>query len=1147
MAELAGLLALRWYNLAEASSLEVGFDELADSLALCVPTLRFTGHRSVMDFLEQLNPQQERAVTASEGPILVLAGPGSGKTRVLTSRVAWLVLEHDVAPWRIVAVTFTNKAAREMRERLEQLLGPSRARSLTLGTFHATCARILRREAEAAGIPRDYVIFDSDDQRRLIKQALEDLNLDDKQYRPRALHSAISNAKSELAPPEAYATHSYYGEIVKRVYERYQALLAANGGLDFDDLLMLTALMFRRNPEVLARYQDQYRHILVDEFQDTNQAQYTLLRQLSARHHNLFCVADEDQCVPGSTLVSTSEGPRSVETLTAPARLQVAAGRGATMETEDWERRSRQYQGPIVRITTQRGYQLAATPNHVVFARMGEDTDHFYVYLMHQDGRGYRIGLVQSARRDGIHGTPITGLAVRGNQEKADKVWILKVCDDRAEATFWEQYFAFEYGIPTTVFFTTGRNMAVDQTFVDELYSRIDTAARAQRLMADLSISPEHPHHRPKGIAGDRHPTRIAIQVRMFGDHRRTETSPWHAHRGYANTSDTDLKQTMIERGYSPLPGRRGTWKVGWSNLDYGTVLRMAEEVAQDGGGLEIASAAFVTDTKSPGGVTRKFDLHPISQLHPGMIVPVEVDGRIVDDEVAQVDWEEYAGIVYDLNVDKVHNYVANGIVVHNSIYRWRGADYRNIRRLRNDHPDIETYLLERNYRSTQTILDAARAVIRRNRDRVEKNLFTDRQGGPEVVVHEAYDQDDEAQFVVDTVAELVAREDRNPGDFAVMYRTNAQSRALEDAFVRAGLPYKLVGATRFYSRREVKDLLAFLRLVQNPDDDLSMARVMNIPPRGIGQKTRTALEEASRKHDTSVYQVLRRVRSPDNPGPDLWTRAERSVLEFLEMLEGWIAARAELTVAELINRVLEDTGYADYLRDGSDEGEERWANVLELRNVASDYDNHSLTEFLTDVALVSDVDNLSSEVDAPTLLTLHSAKGLEFPVVFITGLEEGLLPHSRSFDEPEEMAEERRLTYVGLTRAEDRLFLTYAFRRTRYGSSEASVPSRFLEDIPDELTAGSWQGARRDVRQEETMWERPSPRRRSAQAVAFDETPGRPEFHAGQRVVHDAFGEGIVLESRVQGDDEIVTVNFEEGGEKRLMVSFAPMEVVGD
>jgi DNA helicase II / ATP-dependent DNA helicase PcrA len=723
-----------------------------------------------MNFLSQLNPQQQEAVAAPDGPVLVLAGPGSGKTRVLTSRVAWLVLEHDVAPWRVMAVTFTNKAAREMRERLERLLSPAQARSLTLGTFHATCARILRREAEAAGIPRDYVIFDSDDQQRLVKQALKDLNLDEKRYRPRSVHSAISHAKNELTPPKAYTSSSYYGEIVKRVYERYQEMLRANNGLDFDDLLMVTAQMFKRNPDVLATYQERYRHILVDEFQDTNQAQYVLLRQLSGQRHNLFCVADEDQ-----------------------------------------------------------------------------------------------------------------------------------------------------------------------------------------------------------------------------------------------------------------------------------------------------------------------------------------------------------------------------------SIYAWRGADYRNIRRLRDEHPDIAVFLLEQNYRSTQTILDAAQAVIRHNRDRIDKELFTERGRGPEVVVHEAYDQDEEARFVVDTIAQSVAQEGRSPGDFAVMYRTNAQSRALEDAFVRAGLPYRLVGATRFYARREIKDLIAFLRLIHNPDDEVSMARVINVPSRGIGSKTVEALEKASRARNVSVYQILKRIKDPQAEGPDLWSRSEKAALDFLDMLEGWIAASDELTVAQLIARVLEDTDYAGYLRDGSDEGEERWANVLELRNVAADYgeqpEDSSLTEFLTDVALVSDVDSLSGTVEAPTLLTLHSAKGLEFPVVFITGLEEGLLPHSRAFDEPEEMAEERRLTYVGLTRAEDRLYLTHTFRRMRYGSSEESVPSRFLDDIPVDLTTGV-HGRQR--------WGRSRPNRlRGRERTKVISSPSQARFQSGQSVRHDAFGEGVIIGVRVQGDDQIVTVNFEDVGKKRLMASLAPMEVV--
>jgi len=719
-----------------------------------------------VDLIKGLNPQQQKAVTASDGPVLVLAGPGSGKTRVLTYRVAYLVQELDMAPWRVMAVTFTNKAAREMQERLEQLLGPSRGRSLTLGTFHAICARILRREAEAAGISRDYAIFDADDQLRLIRQAIRDLNLDDKRYRPQAVHGAISRAKNELVPPEAYSTGSYFGEVVKRIYERYQALLAANSGLDFDDLLMVTVRMLGQRPDVLVKYQERYCHVLVDEFQDTNQAQYALLRQLSGLHHNLFCVADEDQ-----------------------------------------------------------------------------------------------------------------------------------------------------------------------------------------------------------------------------------------------------------------------------------------------------------------------------------------------------------------------------------SIYAWRGADYRNIRRLRDDHPDLVTILLEQNYRSTQTILDAAQAVIRHNSDRTDKALFTYRGRGLKIVVHESYDQDDEARFVVDTIAQLAAQQEVRPGDCAVMYRTNAQSRAFEDAFIRAGLPYKLVGATRFYARREIKDLIAFLRLIHNPADGVGLTRVINVPPRGIGQKTMVALEDVARKRGISIYEVL---TDTSEASSSLGARAQRVLATFLEMLEGWIAARATLTVAQLIDRVLEDTRYADYLRDGTEEGEERWANVLELRNVAAEYESLTLTDFLADVALVSDVDNLSDGANAPTLLTLHSAKGLEFPVVFITGLEEGLLPHNRSFDDPEQMAEERRLSYVGLTRAKDRLFLTYAFMRHRYGDSEPSIPSRFLSDIPPELMDGSWRrGAKPCARVE---------RSDSPSAAPYPPSAIRHSaFCAGQRVRHATFGEGLVVGSGADGSDEIVTVIFDGVGLKRLVASLAPLEHLGN
>ncbi len=733
-----------------------------------------------MNILAGLNPAQREAVEAIEGPVLVLAGPGSGKTRVLTHRVAYLVRECGIPPYNIMAVTFTNKAAGEMRTRLAELIG-TRLQKLTIGTFHAICVRILRREAEASGLRRDFVIYDSSDQLSLVRQALKALNLDDKTYRPQAIHGAISRAKNELITSQNFRPQTYWQEIAGRVYKRYQELLAANNALDFDDLLMGAANLFREHPDVLDKYQRRYLYILVDEWQDTNTAQYELVRLLASKRRNVFVVGDEDQ-----------------------------------------------------------------------------------------------------------------------------------------------------------------------------------------------------------------------------------------------------------------------------------------------------------------------------------------------------------------------------------SIYGWRGADFRNLRRFRSDFPEARLILLEKNYRSTQVILDVANAIIAPNVHRTPKKLYTDKGKGVPIVVHEAYNEVEEAQYVVETIGRLVAQGEARPGDCAVMYRTNAQSRALEDAFVWAGMPYKLVGATRFYARAEIKDVLAYLRVIHNPADNVSLARILNVPRRGIGARTRAALESLAAQMGTSLYgalQVLKKETeetegNSENRGKVLTARMRKPLLQFAELLDGLIAIRDKVSVPELLDRMLEVTGYESYLRDGSDEGEDRWSNVMELFTVAREYaalpPDEALTTFLEEVSLVSDVDNLDESADAPTLLTLHSAKGLEFPVVFIIGLEDGLLPHSRSFDDVEQMEEERRLCYVGITRAKERVYLVHAFRRTLYGFSDVSLPSRFLEDIPDHLVAGravkktpAKQGKRRFRRQ--TEWASPAAPRPVA------------KFYAGERVRHSTFGEGIVVESRLRDGDEEVTVAFEEKGVKRLLASFAKLKKLGE
>ncbi|MHB0857271.1 MAG: ATP-dependent helicase [Anaerolineae bacterium] len=775
------------------------------------------------DILKGLNPAQAEAVQAIEGPVLVLAGPGSGKTRVLTHRIAYLIRERGVRPYNILAVTFTNKAAREMIARLEGLIGEGTSQ-LTIGTFHAICARILRREGAHLGIGSNFVIYDDDDQRRLITRALKDLGLDTKQYGPAAVHGAISRAKNELITPATYRPPTYWHEAVARVFERYEDLKTDCNALDFDDLLLKAEELFRNHDEVRERYQKRYHYLLVDEFQDTNRAQYDLVMHLASARGNVFVVGDEDQ-----------------------------------------------------------------------------------------------------------------------------------------------------------------------------------------------------------------------------------------------------------------------------------------------------------------------------------------------------------------------------------SIYSWRGADYRNVKLFRSDFADAKVLLLEQNYRSTQTILNAAQAVISHNAQRTDKNLWTSNAGGRPVHVIEAYEEREEAEFVVGEIQRLVARQGYRLGDCAIMYRTNAQSRALEDALIRHKVQYKLVGGTRFYQRREIKDVLAYLRVIHNPDDEISLARVLNVPNRGIGDKTVQQLVQWGVSLGLSTGAALLHLarlyaEEGDLLGTPFNARTGRVLLSFAEPLAELRRSQPERTLTELLKMLLDRVGYLEYLSDGTDEGEDRVNNVRELFSVTEGYSalpsQAALSTFLEEVALVADSDELDAQANAVTLLTLHTAKGLEYEAVFIVGMEEGICPHSRSMDDPDGMEEERRLCYVGFTRAKKDLYLLRAFRRTLYGSSELRQPSRFLFDIPAELMEGNPPrrqtslGApaavaapmQRDERRELIARRRASIQQNvmgqrlqrdtgtsrrpalpggSRQVRAEPESPPRVRparsatstFHPGEAVVHPVFGSGIVISSQVSGDDEEVTIAFEGRGIKRIMAGLAGLQ----
>ncbi|MGE5507298.1 MAG: DNA helicase PcrA [Chitinophagales bacterium] len=752
-----------------------------------------------MDILAGLNPEQQAAVTHGEGPLLILAGAGSGKTRVLTHRIAYLVGELGVSPRQILAVTFTNKAADEMKARVERLLGGSAA-GMWVMTFHSACGRILRKHGDRIGLPDNFVIFDSSDQVACVKEILRELSLDPQNFQPRALLERISKAKNDLKTPEQYAGEAadFFEQTVAKVFVRYQQMLRQNKAVDFDDLLVETVRLFREAPDVLAEYQDRFRYILVDEYQDTNHVQYTLVNELASRHRNLAVVGDDNQ-----------------------------------------------------------------------------------------------------------------------------------------------------------------------------------------------------------------------------------------------------------------------------------------------------------------------------------------------------------------------------------SIYGWRGADIRNILAFERDYPDCTVVKLERNYRSTGVILEAANKVIVYNLARTDKRLWTDRGEGEPITVFWAQDDREEARLVAEEIGRLT-RAGYQHSDIALLYRTNAQSRTFEETFLHFGLPYRVVGTLRFYERKEIKDLLAYLRVVCNPDDSVSFRRVVNTPRRGLGATTLARLEDYALSEGLSLFQAAQRAAGV----PGLGGKAGATLEAFAAYLEGLNSQAAQVPVAELALKILRETGYqAELKAEKSVEAEARLDNLEEFLNTAAEFDARaeepSLGLFLEQVALLSDADTYEAESGGVTLMTLHAAKGLEFPVVFLVGMEEGTFPHSRSTLEMSELEEERRIFYVGITRAMDRLYLSLARQRFVHGQLDYRLPSRFLEEIPGELkrvigrpepakagwgdaaaTAWTSRAARPEISA------RPAPAAAGGSGLgtrtgagagggagaAAAAGAGVLEVRPGDKVAHPKWGPGTVVSVEGQGANATLTIAFPGLGVKKLLAGYAPL-----
>jgi DNA helicase II / ATP-dependent DNA helicase PcrA len=718
---------------------------------------------------------QQEAVKTTDGPLLIMAGAGSGKTRVLTHRIAYLMIEKQIAPWNILAITFTNKAAREMKERIQHILGPG-ADEIWISTFHSMCVRILRRDSDRMGINRNFSILDTTDQLSVIKTVLKEKNLDPKKYEPRSLLGSISSAKNELITPDEYdkTANSHYEQMVSEVYKEYQKKLRKNQSLDFDDLIMTTIQLFQRVPEVLESYQRKFQYIHVDEYQDTNRAQYMLVKLLAARFKNLCVVGDSDQ-----------------------------------------------------------------------------------------------------------------------------------------------------------------------------------------------------------------------------------------------------------------------------------------------------------------------------------------------------------------------------------SIYRWRGADIANILSFEKDYPQANVILLEQNYRSTKLILDAANEVIKNNSNRKPKKLWTENQPGSKITYYRADSEAVEGQFVAGKIKQLVDSGQRKLSEIAILYRTNAQSRIIEEVLLKSNLNYTIVGGIKFYDRKEIKDLLAYLRLIANPDDDISLARIINVPKRGVGSTSVDKIANYALDNDLSLFQALYEIEQIG-----VSARVINALVEFRELIRNLGNMQDYLSVTELAEEIIDKSGYREMLKlEKTIEAQSRLENIDEFLSVTQTFekqnDDKSLVAFLTDLALVSDIDKLDEEEqeqsEAIVLMTLHSAKGLEFPVVFLIGLEEGVFPHSRSLMEEDEMQEERRLMYVGVTRAEKELFITNAKMRTLFGRTSMNPESRFIAEIPSELienlneakkSPSTFNSARR-------LEKRPPVSRPIAASTGGDEI----SWAVGDKAEHKKWGIGTVVSVKGSGEGKELDIAFPSPvGIKRLLAKFAPI-----
>jgi ATP-dependent DNA helicase UvrD/PcrA len=1080
--------------------------------------------------LADLNDPQREAVRHGEGPLLVLAGAGSGKTRVLTHRIAYLLATEAARPGEILAITFTNKAATEMRERVEALVGRS-ARAMWVTTFHSACARMLRADAERLGYSRGFTIYDESDSLRMLKRCLEELHVDPKRFPPRAIRSQISGAKNQLVDAAAYAQAqgSVFEETAAAAYELYEKRMLEANAMDFDDLLVRTVNALELFEEVRERWRRTFRHVLVDEYQDTNHAQYRLLQLLTSEHGNLMVVGDEDQCLVEGTLVTMGDGSLCpIESLSEGDTVMSCHGSAdfrparVTGVFKAWEKNG-------IAITTHSGRRLVSTPEHMHFAgyRLGTVPQLHLTYLMWKRRVGFRVGVtdVYSTR-----GRAAVGIGQRCLHEHADAVWVISAHETDAEARAAEVSLSLRYGLPMLPFVrrksASGESLIGNQALIDEVFSTVDSERGGFRLLEEEGLSLQHPHH----LAATSDGRRRVLRITLCGDKRGG--TPMH--RIALAGRDPEGRRALEAIGLKVREAKPDSesWRFEAALKDFGEAIRMAGDIdsALD---VDVSFHGRFGQKQSGRIVGNSLPAIPAGSVRPGMTMFAGDGGY---DWVESVERIELDRPVYDINVEGTHNFIANGLITHNSIYGFRGADIRNVLDFEKDFPEAEVVKLEQNYRSTQTILSAANAVVERNRQRRPKRLWTELAGGEPLQLRELADEHEEARWVAGEIERLGEEEGVGREEVAVFYRTNAMSRVLEDTLVRFELPYQVIGGTKFYERAEIKDAVAYLSLLVNPADQVSFGRIVNSPRRGIGKTSQGRLAAHANTTGLPIWEVAGRAEEV----PGLGAAAIKAVSRFHETMEGLRVRAEEAPVAELLEATLRESGYLDALAaERTVEAEGRAENLEELVGVASEFDVNrelegegelsALEEFLQQISLYTEQDGLRDE-SAITLMTLHNAKGLEYETVFVVGCEDGAFPHMKALEEGGE-EEERRLCYVGITRARRRLYMTWTRERRIFGRAERNLPSRFVDELPEELTERGPSALEATV-----SW---GAETEDAPAAPIDPGPAL-ELGAGDDVVHASFGDGVVTAVEPGG---VVVVRFaEDGSERKLMADYAPI-----